>query len=59
MKKQRNFLRSSKIEKKIVNKKGFTKYFSYEPTTLVNNLLDQKTQDLRKSLDETKQEKIK
>ena len=59
MKKQRNFLRSSKIEKTIVDKKGFTKYFSYEPTTLVNNLLNQKTQDLRKSLDEIKQEKIK
>ena len=33
------------------------KYFSYEPTALVNNLLRQSTQDLRKSLDEIKQQK--
>ena len=40
-----------------VDKKGFTKYFSYEPTTLVNNLLSQNTQDLGKSLVEIKQQK--
>ena len=34
------------------------KYFSYEPTTLVNKLLNQNTQDLRKSLNEIKQQKI-
>ena len=27
-------------------------YFSYEPAALVNNVLRQNTQDLRKSLDE-------
>ena len=40
------------------DKKGFMKYFSYEPTTLVNKLLNQNTQDLRKSLNEIKQQKI-
>ena len=44
---------------KCVDKKGFIKYFSYELTTLVNKLLDQNTQDLKKSLDEIKQQKIK
>ena len=44
---------------KIVDKKKFRKYFSYEPTALVNKLLSQNTQDLRKSLDEIKQKKIK
>ena len=34
------------------------KYLSYKPVALVNNLLNQKKQDLRKSLDEIKQQKI-
>ena len=34
------------------------KYFSYEPTALVNKLLNQNTQYLRKILDEIKQQKI-
>ena len=34
------------------------KYFSYEPIALVNNLLDQTTQDLKESLDDVKQQKI-
>ena len=33
------------------------KYFNYRPTALVNKLLDQNTQDLKKSLDEIKQQK--
>ena len=41
-----------------VDKKGFIKYFSYEPTALVNKLLDQNMQDLKESLDEIKQQKI-
>ena len=41
-----------------VDKKGFMKCFSYKPTALVNELLGQNTQDLRKSLDEIKQQKI-
>ena len=35
------------------------KYFSSEPTALVNKFLGQNTQDLRKSLDNIKQQKIK
>ena len=35
------------------------KYFSYEPVALVNNLLDQNTQDLRRRLNEIKQQKTK
>ena len=46
-------------QEKIVDTKGFTKYFSYEPAASVNNLLSQNTEDLRKSLDEIKQQKIK
>ena len=34
------------------------KYFSYEPTALVNKLLGQNKQDLKQSLDEIKQQKI-
>ena len=33
------------------------KYFYYRPAALVNKLLDQNTQDLKKSLDEIKQQK--
>ena len=40
------------------DKKRFTKHFSYEPTALVNKLLGHNTQDLRKSLDEIKQQNI-
>ena len=40
-------------------KKRFTKYFSYEPTALVNKLLGENTQDLRKRLDNIKQQKMK
>ena len=43
----------------MIKKKGFTKYFSYEHTALVNKLLDKNTQDLRKGLNEIKQQKIK
>ena len=43
----------------IVDKKKFKEYFSYEPTALVNNLLSQNTQDLKKSLNEIKQQNIK
>ena len=47
------------MKKKIVDKEGFTKYFRYKPTALINKSLDQNTQDLRKSLDKIKQQKIK
>ena len=55
MKKQKNDFEEIENRAKNVNKKGFAKYFSYEPTTLVNKLLGQNTQDLRKSLNEIKQ----
>ena len=44
---------------KIIDKRKFKEYFSYEPNALINNLLSQNTQDLRKSLNEIKQQKIK
>ena len=47
-----------KNREKIVAKKKFREYFSYKPMALVNKL-GQNTQDLRKSLYEIKQEKIK
>ena len=53
------FFKEIENREKNVYKKGFTKYFSCEPTALVNKLFGQNTQDLRKSLDETKQQKIK
>ena len=54
----KSFIKAVKNKEKGVDKKRFTKYFSYEPTALVNKLLGQNTQDLRKSLDEIKQQKI-
>ena len=59
MEKEKRFIKEIKNREKNVDKKGFTKYFSYEPTTLVNNVLGQNTEDLRKSLDKIKQQKIK
>ena len=61
----KNLLRRLKIEKKLLikkylgNIKKFREYFSYEPTALVNKLLGANTQDLKKSLNEIKQQKIK
>ena len=54
----RNVSKEIENREKVVDKKGFIKYFSYEPTELVNNLLSQNKQGLRKSLDEIKQGKI-
>ena len=58
MKKQKKF-EEIKNREKGIDKKGFIKYFSYEPIALVNNLFGQNTQDLRKILNEIKQQKIK
>ena len=44
--------------KKNLRRLKIEKYFSYDPTALVNKLLSQNTQDLRKRLDEIKQQKI-
>ena len=54
----KNFLRRLKIKKKLLIKK-IKEYFSYEPTALVNKLLGQNTQDLKKCFNEIKQQKIK
>ena len=54
----KNISKEIKNREKCVDKKGFIKYFSYEPTELVNNLLSQNTQGLRQRLDEIKQRKI-
>ena len=48
MEKPKNFIKEIKNREKNVDKKGFTKYLSYERATLVNNLSDQNTQDLGK-----------
>ena len=55
----KNFIKEIKNREKNVDKKGFTKYFNYKPTTLITKLLGQNTQHLRKSLDKIKQQKIK
>ena len=55
----KNFLKEITNREKGVDKNGFIKNFSYEPTALVNKLLSQNIQDLRKSLDEIKQQKTK
>ena len=55
----KTFVKEIENKEKIVDKKGFTKYFSCKPTALVNKLLGQNMQDLKKSLNEIKQQKIK
>ena len=57
MKKQKKF-EEIKNREKGIDKKGFIKYFSYEPIALVNNLFGQNIQDLRKSLNEISKQKI-
>ena len=44
----KKFFKEIENREKIVDKKKFTEYFSYKPTALVNNLLSQNTQDLKK-----------
>ena len=46
-------------EKRWIDKEGFMKKFSYETTALVKKLLSQNTLDLRKNLNEIKQQKVK
>ena len=54
----KNFIKKIKEQEKGVDKKGFSGYFNYEPSTIVNKLVNQ-NKDLKKSLDEIKQQKIK
>ena len=55
----KQFFKEIENKEKIVDKMGLLKYFSCEPTALVNILLGQNTQDLKKCLGEIKQQKIK
>ena len=55
----KNFIKEIENKEKHVDQKGFTKYFSYKPIALVNNLLSQNTQDFKIFLFEIKQQKIK
>ena len=54
----KKFLKQIEKREKGVDKKGFMKYFNYQPTALVNKLLSQNTQDLKKSLNEIKEQKM-
>ena len=55
----KKFFKQIENREKIVDKKKFKECFSYDPTALVNNLLSRDTQDLKKGLNEIKQQKIK
>ena len=55
----KKFFKEIENREKIVDKKKFKKYFRYEAAVLVNNLLSQNAQNLRKSLNEIKQQKVK
>ena len=55
----KKFFKEIESQEKTFNKKKIKKYLSYEPTALVNNLLSQNTEDLKKSVNEIKQQKIK
>ena len=54
----KNFLKEIEKREKGVDKKGFIRYFNYEPSELVIKLLNQNTQELKKSLEKIKQQKI-
>ena len=54
----KNFLKEIEKRGKGVDKKGFIRYFNYEPSELVIKLLNQNTQELKKSLEKIKQQKI-
>ena len=43
----KNFFNEIANKEKDVDKKRFMKYFTYEPTALVNKLLGKDTEDLR------------
>ena len=55
----KHFIKEIKEREKGVDKKGFSGYFDYETSTLVNKLVNQNTQDFKKIFDEIKQQKIK
>ena len=57
--KKKIFFEEIERREKIVDRDRFMKCFSYKPTALLNILFGQNTQDLRKILNEIKQQKIK
>ena len=59
MKKQKKRFKEIENREKIIDIKKLKEYFSCESTALINNLLSQNTQNLRKILNEIKQQKIK
>ena len=46
---EKKYFEEFENREKTVDKKKFREYFSYEPTALVNRLLGQNTQDLKKN----------
>ena len=44
----KKFFKEIESQEKTFDKKKIKKYLSYEPTALVNNLLSQNTEDLKK-----------
>ena len=48
-----------KEQEKGVEKNRFSRYFNFEPSALVSKLFSQDKQDLKKSLDRIKQQRIK
>ena len=57
--KKKIFFEEIERREKIVDRDRFMKCFSYKLTALLNILFGQNTQDLRKILNEIKQQKIK
>ena len=57
--KKKKFFEEIERREKIVDRDRFMKCFSYKLTALLNILFGQNTQDLRKILNEIKQQKIK
>ena len=57
--KTKNFFKEIENREKVVDKKKFREHFSYKLNTLVNDLLNQNTQDFKKRFNEIKQQKIK
>ena len=56
----KKFFKEIENREKVVDKKKFREYFSYKPNALlVNDLLNQNTQDFKKRFNEIKQQKIK
>ena len=54
----KNVLKEIEKREKGVDKKRFIRYFNYEPSALVIKLLNQNTQEIKKSLEKIKQQKI-